>query len=55
MERLIEWNRVTWYSRVLALVIFLGLIPVISFYIGGEYQKTIKYLEEVSTFTNYGA
>ncbi len=50
----IEWNKVTWYSRLLALVLFLGVIPAIAFYIGVEYQKTIKYLEEISRLLSNG-
>ncbi len=42
----IQWNRVTWYSWWLAVVLFLVVIPALSFYIGTEYQKTI---DEVAT------
>ena len=34
----IEFNKVTWYSKLLALVVFLVLVPCLSFYIGEQYQ-----------------
>lgn len=36
----IEWNKVTWYSKLLALVLFVAL-PFIGFYYGTQYGKTI--------------
>jgi hypothetical protein len=36
----IEWNKVTWYSKLLALVIFVAL-PFIGFYYGVQYGKII--------------
>ncbi|HUO49966.1 MAG TPA: hypothetical protein VMU25_00075 [Candidatus Paceibacterota bacterium] len=37
---MIKWNEVTWYSRIGALILFLGVIPAVSFYIGEQYQIT---------------
>jgi hypothetical protein len=34
----IQFNKVTWYSRLLALILFLGIIPLIAFYIGTQYE-----------------
>lgn len=34
---MIEWNRVTWYSRIGALVLFLGIVPALAFCIGARY------------------
>ena len=34
----IEFNKVTWYSKLLALVLFLVVIPWLAFYIGEQYQ-----------------
>jgi hypothetical protein len=36
----IEWNKVTWYSKFLALALFVAL-PFIGFYYGMQYGKTI--------------
>jgi hypothetical protein len=36
----IEWNKVTWYSKLLAMVIFVAL-PFIGFYYGAQYGKII--------------
>jgi len=37
----IELNKVTWYSKLLALILFITL-PFIGFYIGIQYQKTLS-------------
>jgi hypothetical protein len=36
----IEWNRVTWYSKLLALALFVAL-PFIGFYYGVQYGKVV--------------
>jgi len=36
----IKWNEVTWYSKLLAVILFLLVVPYLTFYIGKEYQKT---------------
>ena len=41
-----EWNEVTWYSRIIAILLFVGILPVLNFYIGVKYQETIFALEE---------
>lgn len=33
----IEWNRVTWYSKLGAIILFFVVIPVLAFYIGEQY------------------
>jgi hypothetical protein len=38
-EKGIVWNKVTWYSWTLAIIVFFFAIPALSFYIGMEYQK----------------
>jgi len=43
----ILWNKVTWYSKCGALFFFLVIFPIITFYIGREYQKTIEVLSLV--------
>lgn len=37
----IEWRKVTWYSKVLALIFFI-LLSLIGFYLGMKYQQTIS-------------
>ncbi len=34
----IRWNEVTWYSRLGAIFLFLGIVPALCFYIGTQYQ-----------------
>ena len=34
----IEWNKVTWYSKFIALALFVAL-PFIGFYYGTQYGK----------------
>ncbi len=36
----IEWNKVTWYSKLVALILFV-VLPFIGFYYGMEYEKII--------------
>jgi hypothetical protein len=40
----IPWHKVTWYTKLGALLLFVVVVPIISFYIGREYQKTIEAL-----------
>ncbi len=46
---MIVWNRVTWYSRYLALIFFTILFPLWAFYLGTEYQKTISEIRYSET------
>jgi len=36
---MIVWNRVTWYSRYLALIFFTIIFPLWAFYLGTQYQS----------------
>ena len=38
----IEWNRVTWYSKLAALFLFLFIVPVLAFYVGTQYERTME-------------
>ena len=42
-----KFNEVTWYSKLSALIFFLGFFPALTFYIGTQYQE-VKMLEKVS-------
>lgn len=35
----IKWNEVTWYSRLGAVILFIGVVPALSFYIGTKFQQ----------------
>ncbi len=34
-----QWNQVTWYSRLGAIILFIGVIPALAFCVGVQYQK----------------
>ncbi len=40
---MIEWNKVTWYSKLGAIILFVGVVPALAFYIGTQYQNTVDY------------
>jgi hypothetical protein len=44
----IEWNKVTWYSKLIALALFVAL-PFIGFYYGVQYGKTVAVLGQAPT------
>lgn len=35
---MIKFNEVTWYSKLAAIIFFMGALPALSFYIGTQYQ-----------------
>ena len=37
---MIKFNEVTWYSKLAAVILFLLVIPTLTFYIGTQYQLT---------------
>ena len=41
----IEWNKVTWYSKLVALVLFVAL-PFIGFYYGAQYGGLAQSLKD---------
>lgn len=45
----VEWNKVTWYSKCLALALFIAL-PLIGFYLGIRYGEARQYTTD--TFAN---
>lgn len=36
---MIEWNKVTWYSKLVAIIFFIAVLPVLSFNVGVQYEK----------------
>jgi hypothetical protein len=55
-----KWNEVTWYSKLAAIIFFLGIFPVLTFYIGMQYQRvqdlnntpSLEVKEEWRTFVS---
>ena len=45
----IKWNKVTWYSRWAAVIVFLIMIPILCFYIGMIYGevRSIELIPEL--------
>lgn len=46
----IEWNKVTWYSKLIALALFVAL-PFIGFYYGTQYGKTVAAIGQTPVMT----
>jgi hypothetical protein len=40
----IQFKTVTWYSKLGAVILFIGVIPALTFYLGQKYQETIDVL-----------
>ncbi len=43
---MIKWNEYTWYSKLAAVIFFIGVLPVLTFYIGTQYQATIDAIQQ---------
>lgn len=39
---MIKFNEVTWYSKLLAGIFIFGVVPVISFFIGMQYEEVVS-------------
>jgi hypothetical protein len=48
----IEWNRITWYSKLGAIILFILVIPILTFYIGIQYEKTTNILNSTSSYSS---
>lgn len=46
----VEWNRVTWYSKILALILFVAL-PFIGFWYGIQYGKALQAVHDTPAVT----
>lgn len=42
----IQFNTVTWYSKLGAVILFILVVPTLTFYIGRKYQETVTLLEQ---------
>lgn len=47
----VEWNKVTWYSKIIALVLFVAL-PFVGFYYGTKYGETLRLIASVASSTS---
>ncbi len=48
-----KWNEVTWYSKLGAIVLFIGIVPALSFYIGTQYELTQQTVELLAVARTY--
>ncbi len=44
----IEFNKITWYSKLAAVILFIGALPAWTFYIGMQYEKTLDAIQAAS-------
>lgn len=47
----IQWNEVTWYSKLAAIIFFLGVLPVFTFFMGMQYKQVQSDIFEASAHT----
>ncbi len=45
---MIKWNEVTWYSKLLAIIFFIGVLPMLSFYVGNKYGEVKEQMNQPS-------
>jgi hypothetical protein len=43
---MVIWNKVTWYSKLAAVILFIGVLPVLTFYIGTQYEATVTAFDQ---------
>ena len=49
---MIKWYEVTWYSKLGAALVLFGVLPVLSFHVGKEYEKTLQINDSVVEVSN---
>lgn len=49
----IEFNKVTWYSKLGAAILFLVIVPILAFYIGRQYQLVFPASKGGQFIANY--
>lgn len=47
---MVNWHEVTPLSRILALIVFVGVIPLIFFYLGMQYQDMLNTKNVMRTY-----
>ena len=45
----IKWNEYTWYSKLLAVLFFIGVLPAWTFYVGVQYEQTVTLLTQTNS------
>jgi|SRR3989344_1742957 len=48
----IKWHEVTWYSKLGAILLFVGVVPALSFYTGMKYDATQQILNTQASPTH---
>jgi hypothetical protein len=43
----IKFNRVTWYSKLAAVIFFIAILPIWTFYIGAVYQEAVSLENQI--------
>lgn len=46
----IQFNVVTWYSKLLSIIFFIAIVPTLTFFIGQKYQQTLDVTNAQSMF-----
>jgi hypothetical protein len=46
----IQFHTVTWYSKLLSILFFIAVLPVLTFYIGKQYQLTLDVTNNQPVF-----
>jgi hypothetical protein len=41
----VKWHKVTWYSKLSAVIFFIGILPIWTFYLGTQYELTMMVAE----------
>lgn len=47
---MVKFNEVTWYSKLAAIIFFLGVFPLLTFCIGVQYEKTVTTITTSPVF-----
>ena len=42
---MIQFNQVTWYSKLASLIVLLIALPIITFFIGAKYQDNKNFFK----------
>jgi fructose-specific phosphotransferase system IIC component len=47
---MLNWHEITPLSRMLAIIVFLGIVPALSFYLGMQYQDMLATKSVMRTY-----
>ncbi len=48
----VKWNEVTWYSKLGAIILFVGVVPALSFYFGTQYELALRDMYSTAQTTH---